>query len=144
MSASPNTTSVLPDPARAATGALLDPRWGLAACAAVVVGSLGPWASIGPFTTNGTSGDGVLTLVLAALAATAIGLGRLLPGVAIAGGLVALIALYDAVDITSAGGVLDASPGWGVLLTAVAGIALTAWAVRALRGRATGGTPSRP
>lgn len=106
---------------------------GLVAGAAAVVGSLGPWATIGPFTTGGPSGDGVITLVLAALALCAIGLGRLLPGVAVAGGLIAAVALYDALDVASTGGPLDPSPGWGVLLTAVAGVALAVWAVRALR-----------
>lgn len=125
--------------ASAATGGVVarvprDRLGGLAACAAVVVGSLGPWATIGPFTTSGTSGDGAITLVLAALATTAIGLGRLLPGVAVAGGLVAAIGAYDALDIASTGGPLDPSPGWGVLLTTAAGAALAVWAVRTLRG----------
>ena len=42
---------------------------GLVSSAVAAIGSFLPWASVGPFTVNGTSGDGVITLVIAAVAA---------------------------------------------------------------------------
>jgi hypothetical protein len=45
---------------------------GLVACLAIVVGSLGSWATALNFEVAGTEGDGVITLVLAAVAAAAL------------------------------------------------------------------------
>ena len=42
------------------------------ASALVVIGSLLPWASVGIFSTNGTSGDGVITLIAGLLAIGAV------------------------------------------------------------------------
>ncbi|MGW5151314.1 hypothetical protein [Rhodococcus koreensis] len=45
---------------------------GLVACLAIVVGSLGPWATTLSFGVAGTEGDGKVTLVLAAVGAVAL------------------------------------------------------------------------
>lgn len=123
---------------------------GVAAGVSVVVGSLGPWATFGPFTKSGTSGDGVLTLVIGLLVLTAIGLGRMVPGVLVAGVIVAAIGVVDTIDVAGAGGPLSPSPGWGVLLTAAAGVAVAAWAAHVLlrdrdrRSAVAAGTDAAP
>lgn len=95
----------------------------------VIVAAFLPWATLGPFTKNGTEGDGVLTLVLGLIAGAlclwavrsgsarahrAAGLGAV-----IAGGFCSLIAV---VDLNNFDGVV--SRGIGLPLTLVAGIAV--------------------
>lgn len=101
--------------------------WGLTSGAAVVVGSFGPWATFGPFSKGGLDGDGVITLVLGLLVLAAVWLRRAPLGVLAAGALVALIGIVDTIDVAGSD-VLSPSPGWGVLLTAAAGLSVMAWA----------------
>lgn len=107
-----------------------------AACALVLVGSLGPWASVFGISVAGTDGDGLMTLLGALLAAGTVFLtvtaGAAKPKfkaqwitVAI-GVLVALIALIDIIDLSSTEAV---SVGWGIWLVLLAGAALTACGV---------------
>lgn len=109
-------------------GVTRERAWGLASAVAVVVGSLGPWATFGPFAKNGLDGDGVITLVLGLLVLAAVWLRRAPLAVLVAGALVALIGIIDTIDVAGSD-VLSPSPGWGVLLTAAAGISVVAWAV---------------
>lgn len=101
----------------------------LTAAAIAAIGSIGPWATLGVFTTNGTEGDGVVTLI--AMASVA-----LFAGISLANGpnvsravltvLVGLVAtaisLYNLVNIGDAQtDVFDVavspSIGWGLWLT---------------------------
>jgi hypothetical protein len=96
----------------------------------VVIGALLPWATWGPFTLAGTSGDGQITLVLG-LVAIAVGVWRGLAKrpsglqlatsvtAAVLGAIVTLIGLVDAADVSD-----YASVGGGLVLTIVAGLAL--------------------
>ena len=88
---------------------------GIAATVGVIVGSIGPWASVLAFTKNAMEGDGTITLILGAASGialfTLLNLGRKgtglrwLPriawGVAVAGLLCLVIAIIDIADIRS-------------------------------------------
>lgn len=98
----------------------------------VVVGSMGPWASIWIITVNGTEGDGVFTLLLG-LGAGLLALVRLarphlrrrLMWIAcVALGLSAAVGVYDWADLESTAGdpgALDVnvSVGWGLVVVTV-------------------------
>lgn len=56
-----------PPPPLVASGRTAGDRIVLAGSAGIFVGAFLPWATVGPFTVAGTSGDGMITLVLAAL-----------------------------------------------------------------------------
>jgi hypothetical protein len=101
----------------------------------IVIGAMLPWASFGPFTVAGTSGDGGITLVLG-LIAIAAGVGR---GVAhspsgwqlaiaitclVLGAIVTLIGLIDAGEVSDV-----VTVGSGLVLTIVGGLALTTSAI---------------
>lgn len=108
----------------------------LIAAAAVIVGSIMPWATVrtvfGSVDVAGTDGDGVLTLIGGAAAGVAALLRRHVLG-AIAFGLVGAIALYDVVNVSDAlsdvdSALADASVGWGlwlILVAAIAGVVLS-------------------
>src|SRR3954470_1105484 len=101
--------------------------WSYVSCAALAVGSLGPWATVGPFSKGGTEGDGVLTLIGAGLAALALwrwtrtGSRTMLIAGMVVAGLSVLVCLYDTVDVPGGG----VSLGWGLILALVASVALT-------------------
>jgi hypothetical protein len=109
----------------------------LAGAVALAVGSFLPWvkASAGPFTatTNGTDGDGVLTLILAGLVVLLFALVKPRRVAAILttvlGVVAAGIAFYDTGNISSKAHALassssgvSASVGVGVILAAVAAV----------------------
>ncbi len=115
----------------------------------VFIGSFLPWATVaGIINVSGTSGDGVITLILAivsvallaAIARTDVGAQPskwLRGGVLLAGFVVMIIALVDIVDVGSSE---FASPGGGLILVLLAGIAQTAAAgVIAYRNWSPGG-----
>lgn len=110
--------------------------WGLGLCAAVIVGSLGPWASWGAFTVNGTTRDGKYTLALAIFAAVVVFTerARLLVGVValllVAGGVA------DTADVNrfSYAG-LPVSVSWGLILVDVASVGLVLWSIGAIAAR---------
>lgn len=106
---------------------------GIAAAAIVVLGSFLPWATVdtffGSFTANGLDGDGRVTLVLGLAAGVLVGLWKrptVIVG-AVLSGLAVLIAVVDLVDLARAFdddlGLADVSPGIGLILTLLAGMA---------------------
>jgi len=124
-----------PPPAAPARAAKLSPRspvflWGVASVVLLVIGSLGPWASVLSVELSGTSDgrDGILTLILAGVAALLIGLRVWRWGVLVAGVLALATTIYDIVDITGREvGILDPSVEWGLILAAVAAASLCVW-----------------
>ncbi|RVW00837.1 hypothetical protein EF834_15665 [Rhodococcus spongiicola] len=110
----------------------------LVATVGVMIGSVGPWVTIFGFSANGTEGDGVITLILGAAAAAALGvlLARNAPprfgiqwtGTAV--GVIGLaIAIYDMVNVSSEqeeffGQMIGPSIGWGLWLLLLSSIAL--------------------
>jgi hypothetical protein len=132
--------------------------------AAIVVGALGPWATILGFSVAGTEGDGTYALVLALVAGLALwrawstaSKGMLIACAAL-GALVLIIGIYDYDHISSASEAADVSEdadlesslaagfaglvsiGWGlyvVILGAIATIAgaLGAWQVQDRAGQ---------
>ena len=118
----------------------------LLVAAAIAVGAFLPWVKVsaGPFSDSapGTDGDGILTLILAAVAAvvTVWGIyGNAGPRVTavllvVAGGMVAGIGGYDWADVHNQNqGIeadlgISASAGIGLIITVVAGVLLMALA----------------
>lgn len=101
---------------------------GIVAGAASVIGSFLPWASVGPFSVNGTSGDGAITLVMGLIA---VGFAFRLPKfskvILVLGALVALTGIYDIANISSNDdNVFSASIGVGLIVTTIGGLALVA------------------
>ena len=101
-------------------------RWLLGGAGALGLGSFLPWAQVGPFSKNGTDGDGVLTLILAIVVAvvawptirTSIGRARSVT-TTLAAALALLICLYDIADVSSAGnGLVDTQVGIGLWMAA--------------------------
>ncbi|MDI9978810.1 hypothetical protein [Rhodococcus sp. IEGM 1307] len=123
---------------------------GFVACLAIVVGSLGPWATSLSFGVAGTEGDGVISLVLAAVAAAALfaihargGLTKfgdrwLAP---VAGVLVLGIGVIDAIEVNGnevefMNTMVSTGIGWGLWVVILAGAALSAssWVVARIVG----------
>jgi hypothetical protein len=94
----------------------------LAAIVLLIIGSIGTWVKIGAATGDGLSRDGVITLILAILAAVVVAYAaaRKRPISRIALGICAVLALattiYDVQDVSSAAG---ATVGWGLWLCLV-------------------------
>jgi len=111
----------------------------LFAGAFTALGSIGPWATILGFSTAGTEGDGIITLVLAivAVASTLVVMSTIPTPrygthwvALVASALALVVAVYDVLDVSStsgqlAGETVHASPGWGLWLTLVAAFVLT-------------------
>lgn len=102
-----------------------------------LIGALLPWAQFGPFTKNGTEGDGAITLVLAILIAAGglwIALGAPL-GIPITGvvlsAIVGLVGAVDIADVNSSG----LEVGSGLIVTLLAGIIGAAAGIWALVAR---------
>lgn len=115
----------------------------VAGTAAVTLGAFMPWASVGPFTVNGTDGDGVLTLV-GAFIAGGLGIGGfrnrsrgLVIAALVVSVLITLIAIYDLADLASVADEndfgIEARPGGGLLLTCAGGVAAVVGAALGLR-----------
>jgi peptidoglycan/LPS O-acetylase OafA/YrhL len=117
--------------------------WGApAATALLVLGAIGPWATIdiaalgqsASTSKGGLDSDGVLTLVLALIAGGLLGLWRAQRArwqpivAAVLGALAALIAIIDIGEVsgtdTGLGGAADVSVGWGLWVTLVGAIVL--------------------
>lgn len=122
---------------------------------AAIVGSVGPWVNALFVSVSGTTGDGRITLVLALIALGAgwwalrggsAGAGTL---GAIAGILIAVTAGYDLIQIYGTTGkilgedVQVASPGWGIWLTLVAGVAVGVGALAMRFDRGSAATADR-
>jgi hypothetical protein len=108
---------------------------GIAGCAAVVVGSLGPWATlataIGDVSIAGTSGDGALTIVAALVAAG--GFATSFWWMRWLGALTALIVgAYDwrhlrsrIADVNASTDAARASVGWGLWVVVIGALVAT-------------------
>jgi Protein of unknown function (DUF2510) len=120
----------------------------LAGASALVLGSLLPWvrATAGPFsaTRNGIDGDGVLTLILAVAAAGTFWLVTqrtvALVLALVFGALAGAIAIYDIVDIShkardlaSSNSGVSAHVGAGLIIVAIAALAVVVGAVMGIR-----------
>jgi Protein of unknown function (DUF2510) len=108
--------------------------WGIVSVLLLVVGSLGTWATVGPLNINGTTDghDGIITLILAGIAAIFIIARRGRWGVLVAGILATATTVYDLADLNSdkysdlnIG--FSVSPGWGLILAVAASISLCLW-----------------
>ncbi len=103
---------------------------GLAACAIVIAGSFGPWATAGIFSEGGfDGGDAYVTLGAGLVAMVAVVLERLLWLVAAAGALCLWSGWANWSDVANTeifGRTLD--PGWGLVAVTVGGGALFLWA----------------
>lgn len=106
--------------------------WGLASGAALVLGSLGEWATAGPFGADGTSAgrDGTVTLALGAVALLTVAIDRLRPVTAVAAVLALTVGLIDTLDVsTRTGPLYDGSVGWGLIVVDLAAASLLASAL---------------
>lgn len=111
-----------------AGGALL--LWGLGSAAAIVAGSLGPWATAGPFSAAGTDAghDGTITLALGAAALLPVAIGRLRPLVGVLAVLALSVGLYDTLDVHGrATALYPGAVGWGLVVVDLAAASLLAW-----------------
>lgn len=117
---------------------------GIAASVGVIVGSIGPWASVLAFTKNAIGVDGTYTLVLGIASGialfTLLNLGRSNAGlrwlapiawsVSVVGLLCLLIAITDIADVLSApttdvfGVTMRAQVEWGLWMVAISSVAL--------------------
>src|SRR5690606_12944525 len=98
--------------------------WAAFGCSvAVVAGSFMPWVDAGFISAAGTEGDGMLTLVLGAIAVFT-SLVRKSIGTIVAMALVVLIAGYDVANISTMAddSFITVSPGMGLILVLLAGI----------------------
>ncbi len=124
---------------------------GMAASVGVIVGSIGPWASVLAFTKNAMGGDGTITLILGIACGialfTVLNLGRTSDGlrwaapiagvVSVAGLACLVVAIIDIVHILSApttdifGVTIGVQVEWGLWMVAISSAALfvTAWVI---------------
>jgi hypothetical protein len=138
---------------------------GIAASVGVIVGSIGPWASVLAFTKNAIGADETYTLVLGAASGialfTLLNLGRSNAGlrwlapiawsVSVVGLLCLLIAITDIADVLSApttdifGATIRAQVEWGLWMVAISSAALFVTAtVVAVQVRKAIGKPPTP
>lgn len=106
--------------------------WAGAAFAGVVVGSIGPWATLGVFSKAGTDGDGILTIIAALVGAILVlsnrGKRTARIGVGLLGLVIVAVGIYDIADISSLGielfgEQLSPSVGWGLWAVTLSGAA---------------------
>lgn len=94
---------------------------------AVIIGSIGPWATTPLSSVAGTSGDGVMTIAAAALGLITLAIGWM-PFARVFAVAAAAIGVYDAVHIHQkaqqvvAFGVQIAHVGWGVYVVIAGGV----------------------
>ena len=110
----------------------------LLACLGIIIGSLGPWATLFTFSKAGVDGDGVLTLILAVVAAIALftilsrggtakfGDRWVAPAV---GAITVAIGIVDAMNLSNLETTLMRTPvspsvGWGLWVVLLSGAAL--------------------
>jgi hypothetical protein len=122
----------------------------IALSALIIIGTIGPWATIFTFSVSGTDTDdgklvlgmGIVALVIGVLARLGrIGrkAGRIVLG--IIGALVALISIYDASVLSGTG----VSLGWGIIVDIIAGFGLLAVVLVPLGKKSPAGTmPTNP
>lgn len=101
--------------------------WLLGGAAALAIGSFLPWAVWGPFSKNGTDGDGIFTLILAVVIAfrawptirTSIDRARSVT-ITIAASVALVICLFDIADVSSR----DLQVGTGLLMATAGAVAV--------------------
>jgi hypothetical protein len=113
-------------------------RIGYGACVAIAIGSIGPWADIGPEHVLGIEArgsDGWFTLALAGLSAAVlwnwsqVAATERLYGVLLTGGLALALTLYDTLETSGvAGNVITV--GWGLIVALIGSVVLVAVAGR--------------
>lgn len=105
--------------------------WGGLSAIALIVGSVGPWLTLGPLTVSGTGADGAdgwFTLAAGILALGLVGAGRWGVAVGVLGAIAAAVGFVDGLNVLRAdGGIWDVGLGWGLALVALSGISLIAW-----------------
>jgi hypothetical protein len=110
---------------------------GYAAALVVVIGSLGPWASFGPFSASGTQGDGIVSLALAIVAAFMVWRWSGKPAmwklvIALIAAVLALATTgYEVVHVSNS----DLTVGWGLILALLGSTGLVLSAARLVRPR---------
>jgi hypothetical protein len=106
--------------------------WAGVAFAGAVVGSIGPWVTLGVFSKAGTDGDGVLTLIAALLGAILVlsnrGEHTARIGVGLLGLVIVAFGIYDIAEVSSSGIELfgeqiSPSVGWGLWAVTLSGAA---------------------
>lgn len=121
--------------------------WGFGTALALVIGSLGTWGSLGPFSVAGTAGSSGKVVLVLGIAATGlvavdawlafwrrefnsvlIGLMAIVAGVL---GVDALVRILGA-GTEFFGITITPSVGWGLVVVLLASVALLAWAVFSL------------
>jgi hypothetical protein len=118
---------------------------------AIVIGSLGTWVTVGPFSIGGTTGgaDGTMTLIVAIIALVLIATNRAPRVVAVLALWALGVGVYDTATISDNGNkFFGASVGWGLILVDLAAAGLLVWSVREWRERrgakAPGDLPDGP
>jgi hypothetical protein len=106
----------------------------LGGLAAVAMGAFLPWASVGPFTVNGTDGDGAITLVLAVLAGWLTWTRKAPRFVGLLLLIAAAIGIYDMADVSRLSDdseLFTVTIGFGLVVTVVgAVVGLVGWVMR--------------
>jgi hypothetical protein len=102
--------------------------WACVAFGATVIGSLGPWASLGIFNKAGTDGDGVITLIAAIVGLVLVLVGRGRIAVAVVGLVILATGIYDIGDVSGSraevfGQSISPSVGWGLWVVTLGGAA---------------------
>lgn len=106
--------------------------WACGAFGATLIGSLGPWATLGVFSKAGTDGDGVITLIagiIGIILALVLTRGARV-AVGVLGLIILAIGIIDIADVSSSGEELfgeEISPsvGWGLWVVTPGGAAAT-------------------
>jgi Protein of unknown function (DUF2510) len=118
--------------------------------AAVVVGSLGPWATastpFGSIDVNGTEGDGKVTLILGAVALGFILLRNYLVAM-ILSAIAGAILVFDFLDVSRTIGDVDnefikTSVGWGLFVGAIGGVLAFVGSLLLWRAGRVGSSPA--
>ena len=123
----------------------------LVGAALVVFGSILPWATLGPFSVDGTAGDGKITLVVGGLGLILAIVGaskRGAMGIAAACGVACVfVSGYDLINISNKFGssnAFSASVGIGLYMCVGGSIALTVGAAIAVKHPHAAATPMLP
>jgi len=110
----------------------------------MVIGAFLPWATAGPYSSAGTDGDGIITLLLGLLAGALVGAGilkrntGLLVASLLAAVVVLLIGVYDMANIgsqTDGPFGIEVTIGGGLYLTVVGAVAAAVGPIVAMARR---------
>ena len=116
----------------------------IGALVAMVIGAVGPWASVFGISVAGTHGDGQVVVALAAISAVLLALspnprptgatGKL-TAIMVCAALALATTVYDAINLSSGGALV--SLGWGLVLAMLASAALFVATLKARRSIGT-------